>query len=200
MGQNWEVLEINRTNLNLADSNSVSLWIKKNSNLLPDLIVCNAAGNDPKELKNLSASDFRFWLENNFLGHVEIIQSVIGEMGKRGSGSIVFISSAFAVRSKKGRSQYSVSKAAQDAYMRSLALEFAPLGIKVNSVSPGFINTELTKKNNSPDGIKRLIEGIPVGRLGEPEEVAKLVAFLSSDLNTYITGQNIAIDGGFSLQ
>jgi NAD(P)-dependent dehydrogenase (short-subunit alcohol dehydrogenase family) len=196
----WNVVELRRQEINLSDYRSVTAWTESHSNTTPDLIVCNAAGNEPKELTELDSRDFLFWLENNFLGHVEIVQSVIQEMALSRKGSVIFISSAYSVRSRVGRSQYSVTKAAQDAYMRSLALEFAPYGLTINSVSPGFINTTLTQKNNSPEAISKIVEQIPLARLGTPEEVAKLVSFLASEANSYITGQNISIDGGFSLR
>ena len=67
-------------------------------------------------------------------------------------------------------------------------------------MSPGFVDTELTRKNNSPEQIQALVDRIPIGRLALPEEIAKVVAFLASDENTYITGQNILADGGFTIQ
>lgn len=198
--QNWEVVSLNRADFDLSKPEAIDLWLKKNKSKVPDLIVCNAGGNIPIELVHLAADDFRSRLENNFLGHVALIQGIISDMAARKSGNIVFISSTYALKSKKGRSQYSVSKAAQDAYMRSLALEFANHGVLVNSVSPGFIETPLTSKNNSQEEIEKLTEKIPMGRLGTPIEVAKVVTFLASTSNSYITGQNINVDGGFSLQ
>jgi len=198
--QGWDVRCLNRTEIDLSQTKSIHSWLEKNKSDAPDLIVCNAGGNIPKELANSNANDFRNWLENNFLGHVALVQGVISDMAARKTGKIIFISSAYALKSKQGRSQYSVSKAAQDAYMRSLALEFAQHGIIVNSISPGFIDTPLTNKNNSQDQIKKLIKKIPMDRLGTTVEVARLVTFLASDSNSYITGQNINIDGGFSLQ
>lgn len=197
---NWQVIGISREEADLSDLPSVKDWLQRNRVNTPDLVVCNAAGNIPKSILDLKSSDFEFWLQNNFLGHVEIVQSVIQGMRSRHSGNIIFISSAYSTRSKNGRSQYSVSKAAQDTYMRSLALELAPFGIKSNSVSPGFIETRLTRKNNSTEQINELIAKVPMARLGTPVEIAKLVRFLASEDNSYITGQNIAIDGGFLLQ
>jgi len=197
---NWLVVRITRDDLDLSNVTATKLWVKNNQVESPDLVVCNAAGNVPGHVLQLTSSDFEFWLHNNFLGHVEIVQSVIHGMKSRSKGDIIFVSSAYATRSRIGRSQYSVSKAAQDAYMRGLALELAPYGIKSNSVSPGFVETKLTRKNNSKEQIADLISKVPIGRLGTPSEVAKLITFLASDENSYITGQNIAIDGGFLLQ
>jgi 3-oxoacyl-[acyl-carrier protein] reductase len=84
--------------------------------------------------------------------------------------------------------------------MRSLALELGPFGIKVNSISPGFIETKLTRQNNSAGQLAEIVSKIPMQRLGTPKEIAELLSFLASEKNTYITGQNISIDGGFLLQ
>jgi 3-oxoacyl-[acyl-carrier protein] reductase len=116
------------------------------------------------------------------------------------SGHILFVSSLYSYKARKGRAAYSISKAAQDAYMRNLALETAGHGLIVNSVSPGFIDTELTRRNNDKEAILQLVQNIPMERLAQPEEIAELVAFLVSTKNSYITGQNINIDGGFSLR
>jgi 3-oxoacyl-[acyl-carrier protein] reductase len=120
-------------------------------------------------------------------------------MEKNGEGRVVFISSAYALKSKEGRSAYSASKAAMEAFIRTCALEYSKQNILFNSIAPGFIETDLTLANNNATQIKELTERIPLGRLGQPVEIAELVKFLGSPSNTYITGQTINIDGGFSL-
>lgn len=80
-----------------------------------------------------------------------------------------------------------------------MAIELAPLGVMVNAVSPGFIETKLTSQNNSPDTITRLVSGIPVGRLGKPEDVAYALCMLTDPLNTYIAVHNLVIDGAYSV-
>jgi 3-oxoacyl-[acyl-carrier protein] reductase len=79
-------------------------------------------------------------------------------------------------------------------------LEYGPDNILVNAICPGFVETELTLRNNSPAQISDLVRQVPLGRLAQPDEIAKVVAFLLSDGNTYITGQTIAVDGGFLIQ
>jgi 3-oxoacyl-[acyl-carrier protein] reductase len=83
--------------------------------------------------------------------------------------------------------------------MRSVAIEYADKGILANSVAPGFIDTKLTSKNNKKETLSKIITQIPTKRLGTPQEVSELVCFLASKKNTYITGQTINIDGGFSI-
>ena len=83
--------------------------------------------------------------------------------------------------------------------MKTMAIEFAEFGVMVNAVSPGYINTRMTSKNNSPEIIKKLVDGIPVRRLGLPDDVARAVSFLSSPENTYVNGVDLVVDGGYSV-
>jgi 3-oxoacyl-[acyl-carrier protein] reductase len=92
---------------------------------------------------------------------------------------------------------YSAAKAGVNGLTRAMALELAPYNILVNAIAPGYINTELTKKNNPPQVLKQIVEEIPLSRLGEPSEVAECVAFLCSPKNSYMTGQVIVLDGGY---
>jgi 3-oxoacyl-[acyl-carrier protein] reductase len=121
-------------------------------------------------------------------------------MSANGGGRIVGISSAYSLRARSGRSAYSSSKASLDSFLRTVALEYAARGILVNSVSPGFVSTQLTTANNSEAELAELMKKIPLGRFAQPKEVAKLVFFLGSNDNTYITGQSVAIDGGLAIQ
>jgi 3-oxoacyl-[acyl-carrier protein] reductase len=100
---------------------------------------------------------------------------------------------------RKGRLPYVISKHGLLGAVRTLAIELAKYNILTNAVSPGYINTKMTTKNNSPEKINELVQGIPQRRLGKPEEIAKVVNFLVNDDNTYINGQDIVVDGGFSI-
>ena len=82
--------------------------------------------------------------------------------------------------------------------MRSVAVEYSSSGVMANSVAPGFVDTDLTRHNNTDETIMRLLERVPVGRLAEPKEIAEAVAFLMSDDNRYITGHTLNVDGGFA--
>ena len=113
------------------------------------------------------------------------------------SGKIVNISSIWGVKSKKYRSLYSTVKTGIIGMTKSTSIEMAP-NILVNSVSPGFTNTELTKESLTKEESNEISKQIPLNRFAETNEIANLVIFLCSDLNTYITGQNIIIDGGFT--
>ena len=120
-------------------------------------------------------------------------------MQKNRYGRIIAISSSYSTITRAGRSSYSVSKAALEAIIRSVALENAQNNILANSIVPGFIETPLTLKNNDKVQIEKILERIPTGHMGKPSDVAKLVWFLMSEQNTYITGQSIRVDGGFSI-
>ena len=129
----------------------------------------------------------------------KIIQHFLPGMKTRNFGRIVAISSTYSALSRLGRSSYSISKAALEALIRSVAVENAESNILANSILPGFVETSLTHKNNNEEQIKKLLERVPIKRLGTPDEVAKLTAFLMAPENTYLTGQSIKIDGGFSI-
>ncbi len=113
-------------------------------------------------------------------------------------GRIINISSIFGILSKQYRASYSSSKFAIDGMTAALAAEIAEHGVLVNTVSPGFFETELTKSILGKNGIKEMSSLVPMKRLGKPDELANLILWLSSEYNTYISGQNIIIDGGFS--
>ena len=116
-------------------------------------------------------------------------------ISKKG-GRIVNISSIFGVVSKEKRSMYSTSKSALLGLTRSSALDLAKYNILVNAVSPGFVDTPLTRGILGKTGIQKIIKEIPIGKMAKPQDISSLIIFLSSNYNSYITGQNFIIDGG----
>ena len=159
-----------------------------------DAVICNAGINPIKPITEISDEEV---MRVNYTSHLEIVQQCLPFMAKQGFGRIVNIGSVWIDIAKPGRLAYSASKSALHALTRAITAEYASEGVIANTVSPGFILTDLTKQNNTPEDIKRLEKSIPIGRLGMPDEVAKLVYNLTFD-NHYIAGQNITIDGGFS--
>jgi 3-oxoacyl-[acyl-carrier protein] reductase len=120
-------------------------------------------------------------------------------MKKNNYGRIVNVSSIWGSITKKGRTSYSVSKNGIIGLTRSLAVEGADSNVIVNSISPGFTETELTRRSLSDSDILDIEKTIPIGRMADPNEISNVSLFLLSECNSYMTGQNIIVDGGFSI-
>jgi len=192
----YKLLTPSRSEMNLLDNSSIEAYCKK---IEVDIdVIINCAGvNTIATLNELDDADLNSMIQIDLLAPLKIIQCLNNKMGKNCLGHIVNISSIWSFISKEGRCGYSAAKAGINGMTRTLALEFASKNILINSVAPGYVNTELTKQNNTPEDIATISSLIPLQRLAEPEEIANLVYFLSSDMNTYITGQTIIIDGGY---
>ena len=119
-------------------------------------------------------------------------------MKSQNFGKIINISSIFGVVSKKKRAAYSSTKWGLIGLTKAVALDLAPFNVQVNAISPGFVDTNLTKKILGVEKMKEISSTIPLGRLASSEEISKVALFLCSNLNTYITGQNIIVDGGYT--
>ena len=159
-----------------------------------DVVINNAGINPVLPITEVTDIDV---MTVNYLAPLRIIQNCLPYMKERKYGRILNIGSIWVEQTKKHRSAYSASKAALDALSRSITAEYAQYNVLANTLSPGFIGTQLTYKNNTPEDLKQIVSNVPVGRLGTPAEIAALAYFLTVD-NTYISGQNIIIDGGFS--
>src|SRR6266704_178418 len=110
-----------------------------------------------------------------------------------------WISLTWSVVTKEGRAMYASSKAAINAFTRTVAVEYAPYNVMVNAIAPGYVDTELTKINNTPEQIESIRRSLPVHRLAEPSELAEVIYFFASERNTFVTGQTIVADGGYSI-
>jgi NAD(P)-dependent dehydrogenase (short-subunit alcohol dehydrogenase family) len=185
--------------LDLSSQTHVLAWIEANSDLEFDGLVLCAGANSPRDFDEVETNEYLRILETNVNSNRFLIKAVLPAMQKNRYGRIIAISSSYSTITRSGRSSYSVSKAALEAMIRSVGLENARNNVLANSVVPGFIETPLTVKNNDQFQIEKILERIPMGYLGKPSDVAKLVWFLMSEQNTYITGQSIRIDGGFSI-
>ena len=164
-----------------------------------DVLVNNAGTNRINEIDQIKEIDIDELISINLRAPMLLCRAVSTGMKNNRYGRIVNIGSIWSVMTKKGRAVYSATKSGIAGMTRAIAVDLAPYNVLVNSVSPGFINTELTKKTLSKEEYIQLSKQVPLGRFGEPQEVAQLVLFLCSSLNTYITGQNILIDGGFTI-
>ena len=159
-----------------------------------DIIINNAGVNFLKSILDINNDEI---MRINYTSPLEIIQQCLPYMLSKKYGRIINIGSIWIDLAKPQRSAYSASKSALHSLTKSLTVEYASKGILSNTISPGFIVTDLTYQNNSEEQLKALRCDIPVGRLGLPEEIAELAYYLTVD-NTYITGQNIKIDGGYT--
>ena len=195
---NLEVLELDSGVFDLGDRGQRTSWLSSQIRI-PGVLILNAGINQPANFEEQSEEDFLRILEVNLISNREILLKVLPTMVEHGYGRVVFMSSLYSTKVRQGRSSYSISKAGAEALRRSVAMEYAQNGILANAVAPGFISTELTYQNNSESEIRKIIERIPMKRFAESSEVGKVVAFLVSEANSYITGQTIHVDGGMSL-
>jgi 3-oxoacyl-[acyl-carrier protein] reductase len=183
-----------------STSDKIESFIKDLENMdSVDICVNNAGINIIKPLNQVSKKEYDRLMSVNLSAPFSIVRNLLPNMIKQNYGRIVNIASIWSKISKSGRSLYTTSKTGIVGFTRSMAVENAMNNILVNAVSPGFTLTELTKQSLSDKEMKALLAQIPAGRFADPNEIAKIVLFLSSDLNTYITGQNIAVDGGFTI-
>lgn len=183
-----------------SDSASLNDFISYVKNLdRLDVCINNAGINIIKPLENISIQEFEKINAINYKAPFCISKAAVSVMKKRNGGHIVSIASIWSTISKSGRSLYSGAKTGLVGMTRALAVELAPFNILVNCVSPGFTLTELTRTSLSNNEIVSISSQIPLGRMADPVEMANIVRFLCSRENTYLTGQNIIVDGGFSI-
>ena len=166
--------------------------------LAPDILVNNAGINRIAPFVDVSLADFMLIHQVNVVAPLRLCQAAIPAMKTRGWGRIVNVSSIWGKISKAHRASYSASKFAIDGLTVALAAEHTQDGILANSVAPGFIDTEMTRTILNEADRQALAAQVPARRLGTADEIAGLVVWLSSPANTFISGQNIAIDGGFT--
>lgn len=164
-----------------------------------DVCVNNAGINIVEEFCDVPQEDYDKVYQINVAAPYKILKAVVPSMVRNGYGRVVNIASIWSVINRPGRSSYSISKNAVVGLTKSLSVEFAKDNVLVNAVSPGFTLTELTATTNTPEQIAELSAKVPAQRMAQPREIAMVVAFLCSSLNSYLTGQNIVVDGGYTI-
>ncbi len=190
------VLTPTRKELSLDSQESVDKYVAKHSNI--DILVNCAGINDLASIEEMTEDLLAKTLQVNLVSALFLMKAVTPHMKQQQWGRIVNITSIWSGFSKERRLMYSVAKAGLDGATRASAVELSKFGILVNSVAPGFVNTELTSQNNTPEQIQVIAEALPIKRLAEPHEIAELVYFLASDKNSFMCGQTLYADGGFS--
>lgn len=163
-----------------------------------DILVNNAGLFEGAPFEDLSEADWDRTMNVNLRGVFLLTQKVVRTMIKQDSGSLIHISSVLGTKAFGGTLAYSVSKAALNHFSACLAVEYGGRGIRSNVISPGLIETEMTEElRSNQEFVDNLLQCYPLGRIGVPEDVAKVCLFLASDQSAYLTGANLPVDGGY---
>ena len=162
------------------------------------ILVCNAGITRDNLIMKLSDDDWRSVIDTNLGGAFFTCRAVARPMLKRRAGVIVTMSSVVGVHGNAGQTNYAASKAGLIGLTKSLAKELGGRGIRVNAVAPGYIATELTDALPEP-AREAILAQTPLGRLGDPADVARVVRFLVSDAAAFVTGDVLAVDGGLGI-
>jgi 3-oxoacyl-[acyl-carrier protein] reductase len=188
------------TQANVADEDEITKAVQDilESAAGLDILVNNAGITRDNILFRMSSKEWHDVLEVNLTSAFYISKLISRQMLRAKTGAIINVASIVGVIGNAGQANYSASKAGLIGFTKSLAREVASRGIRVNAVAPGFIRTPMTERLNEEQK-EKLFQQIPLARLGEPAEVAKVILFLASDLSSYLTGQVINIDGGMGM-
>ena len=192
---NYEVIAPDSGCLDLGHLNHIEDYVQT----LPavDAFIHCAGINHPKPFITIEVADLEKTLMINALAFYKITQSLITQNKLNTNGHILGISSIYGEISRKDRFSYTAAKYCLNGMIKNLALELGKKQIKVNGLSPGFVDTKLTRKNNTQDIIDRLERSIPLGHMACSDDIAKAAYFFASDENRYISGQIIIADGGY---
>lgn len=181
----------------ITDEASVKDMIKAcRKELKPLDILVNNAGIMRASIVGMTPiGDIRDMLDVNVISAINLTQYAVRLMARAESASIIHITSIAGTQGLEGLSAYAASKLAMVGYMRASAKELAPRNIRVNSIAPGFINTDMTRSMDD-EWFQKRVDSVKMGRIGTPEDVANCALFLASNLSSYVTGQVIGVDGG----
>jgi NAD(P)-dependent dehydrogenase (short-subunit alcohol dehydrogenase family) len=166
-----------------------------------DVLVCNAASNPHYgPMHTITDEQFRKTLDNNILANHWLIGLVAPQMIARRDGSIIIVSSVGGLKGSPVIGAYTISKAADFQLARNLAIEFGPHNVRINCIAPGLVRTDFARALwENPDTLKRSTARTPLGRIGEPDEIAGAAILLASPAGSFMTGQMIVVDGGATI-
>jgi len=198
LAHGFSVLAPSRQELDLLSPKSIKDYISSVNKPI-DVLINNAGINPLAPVGEIDFENAHQLIDTNFWAPVILTDLLAPKMKERGYGRIVNVSSIWSGVTKPGRSIYSSSKAAINAFTRTASVEYAASNVLINAVAPGYVNTELTKINNTPEQIETIKSNLPINRLAEPSEIAELIYFLASEKNSFVTGQTIFADGGYSI-
>ncbi|MGB8437725.1 MAG: beta-ketoacyl-ACP reductase [Burkholderiales bacterium] len=163
-----------------------------------DMLVNNAGITRDGVFRRMTPGDWYSVINTNLNSVFNVTRQVIDGMMERGWGRVVNMSSVNALKGQFGQTNYSAAKAGMHGFSKALAQEVVKKGVTVNTLSPGYVNTEMVRAIK-PEILQNIVASIPMGRLAEPEEIAGLIAYLCSEEAGYITGANISINGGLHM-
>jgi acetoacetyl-CoA reductase len=163
-----------------------------------DILVNNAGITRDAVFKRMTERDWNAVISTNLNSVFNVTRQVVDGMTERGWGRIINISSVNALKGQFGQTNYSAAKAGMAGFSKALAQEVVKKGVTVNTISPGYVETDLVRAIRE-DVRQQIIESIPMGRLARPEEIAAVVAFLASEEAGYITGANVSVNGGMHM-
>ncbi|MDC0933908.1 SDR family NAD(P)-dependent oxidoreductase [Arcobacteraceae bacterium] len=192
----FDVISPSRKELDLSSLKSIESYFKDHNNF--DILINNAGINIIKDIESILDNDIQDINQINLIAPLKLIQNCVQHMKNNKQGKIVNISSIWGIRSKEKRTLYSVTKFGIIGQTKALSRELGEDNILINAICPGFTATDLTMESLSKDELQKIEAEIPLKRLANPSEIAKSVKFLISDDNSYITGQTIVIDGGYT--
>jgi 3-oxoacyl-[acyl-carrier protein] reductase len=185
--------------LNFLNQESIDLFVSEISNLNKiDILVNNAGIQIMQSIDKIQTSDWNKVLEVNLTGPMKIMNTITPIMMAAKEGKILNISSVAGIISKPGQSSYSASKSGLIGLTRSCALDLAPHNVLVNALCPGTTQTPMVESVLSKEQKKDILINIPMNRFATITEIANFGVFLCSDMNTYMTGQTVVVDGGFT--